>query len=96
MQHDQIAQPRQIPAVAEIPPKHEHLPGGVDPRHVQRLLPQRDAEHAIFPVLDKVVEPLPVHAVAPDRGTGRPQGRFANGRRCSSPFSPRVSTVSNA
>ena len=27
------------------PPKHEHLPGGVDPRHVQRLLPQRDAEH---------------------------------------------------
>ena len=41
---------------------------------VQRLLPQRDAEHAIFSVLDKVVEPLPVHAVAPDRGTERPQG----------------------
>ena len=74
MQHDQIAQPRQIPAVAEIPPKHEHLPGGVDVRHVQCLLPQRDAEHAILPVLDKVVEPLPVHAVAPDRGTERPQG----------------------
>ena len=74
VQHDQTAQPGQVPAVAERPFDHEHPPGRVDVPDLQRLLPQGHAEHPILALPDEVVQALAVHAVAPDRSPKRPQG----------------------